>query len=1130
MSHSQAGGLHLGPVLVGSLLALLVFLTPGSVPVLATGREPGWRPALGGHLTLVASLPDGVLLRWERPSGRLLEIRDAGLPPLPVDAATVELPPDATAWVEVVTFDSTVRDGVLREPVPPPPRPGPGVASEWSGGVTPQVRGGMDLEARPPGDRPGLPAQPGRAGGAVHTRQAPFPGPLLVARPPARERRRLLLPLRIYPDQYDPERHRLTSINRLLFAVHLVPETGLTSSSTVPASPPGGAAGGNPTLKLNIPADGLYLLTPADLASHGFDLLTLDARTLKIRMAGAEVPTLLTGNGDASFDPGELLLFYAQRAKGAFATSFPYRYDNVAWLVSGGAVAAAMGTRPAAPTGAPASSFPATLLRETNGILTSDSIDTDGDYYHWLIMGSGLGFAPAVTSLSFNVPRKLDGAGGATLTLHLFGRRFVDAATLAVSDGPHHTVVRWNGTVLEDATWGDLVPHTVTAALTDAQVAAGMNTLEITLESDPVDNTIYLNKASLDYQHDFVATGDRLDFSATGPRTYTVTGFTTADISVYDVTDPVSPVLLSGTAIAADGGGFQVSFDETQTGPRAYVAQTAAARLAPSAIVADTPSSLMSTANGADWIAIVPPAFQTALMPLVTHRAGQGLSTMVVDPEDIYDEFNDGLFSPAAIHDFLAFAVASWTTPPAFAVLVGDGNLDHFDFLGFGNNSVPVCLESLTGKFGPRLTGTDHCDSTVVGTDQLGDLAVGRLPARSAAQLTSMVDKIINYETAPPEIALNRGVLLVADAVDFAGPFDYPAAADDRCAQLSGTFLSCIKAYLPLLGTVPATRAAITSETETGALILTYYGSSNPRQWGFDIFNDKPEIDGLLNGTVLPFVASFGTQNGLFAAPTGPGSVVADEGSMVEEYVRVAGNGALAGLGAAEGTILDHMKVFGAKLYDEILNQGNLLLGEAVRAAKNRAITEGAVPADSLRMLNLMGDPATRLALGTDGDGDGVIDPQDCAPANASVSALPAPPPPGSLRFVDQTTFQWDIAPGASAYDIYRGSNLSGQPWQWNQVCLEPARALRSFTDATVPAAPGSVNFYLVRSVNTCGRVVPDKTSAGVPRGEGTLCAAGTADFDADGVLNQDDTCAAVANTAQTDTDRDNVGDACDNC
>ena len=65
-------------------------------------------------------------------------------------------------------------------------------------------------------------------------------------------------------------------------------------------------------------------------------------------------------------------------------------------------------------------------------------------------------------------------------------------------------------------------------------------------------NTIYVNKAVLEYKRDFAAVADTLAFTATGPATFTIPGFTTSDIEVYDLTSAGSPqAVRSGPCSAA---------------------------------------------------------------------------------------------------------------------------------------------------------------------------------------------------------------------------------------------------------------------------------------------------------------------------------------------------------------------------------------------------------------------------------------------------------------------------------------------------------------------------------------------------------------------------------------------------
>ena len=102
------------------------------------------------------------------------------------------------------------------------------------------------------------------------------------------------------------------------------------------------------------------------------------------------------------------------------------------------------------------------------------------------------------------------------------------------------------------------------------------------------------------------------------------------------------------------------------------------------AIETDTASNLQSTANGADYIVITHKDFAAAGgSRCATYRASQGLRAVLVDVQDVYDEFGYGLTGAAAIHDFLAYAYSHWQAPaPSYVVLVGDGHYDPKNYAG----------------------------------------------------------------------------------------------------------------------------------------------------------------------------------------------------------------------------------------------------------------------------------------------------------------------------------------------------------------------------------------------------------------------------------------------------------------
>ena len=125
---------------------------------------------------------------------------------------------------------------------------------------------------------------------------------------------------------------------------------------------------------------------------------------------------------------------------------------------------------------------------------------------------------------------------------------------------------------------------------------------------------------------------------------------------------------------------------------------------------------------------------------------------------------------------------------------------------------------------------------------------------------------------------------------------------------------------------------------------------------------------------------------------------------------------------------------------------------------------------------------------GADSDGDGAFDRRDCAPADASVWAVPGPA--SGLRFpsspANKTTLAWNVptSPGGTQvrYDLLRSSAASefGSP-----TCVAKDIPATTANDSSAPPSPRAAFFYLVRAKNTCGTNV-GVASNGTPRVAGT--------------------------------------------
>jgi hypothetical protein len=231
---------------------------------------------------------------------------------------------------------------------------------------------------------------------------------------------------------------------------------------------------------------------------------------------------------------------------------------------------------------------------------------------------------------------------------------------------------------------------------------------------------------------------------------------------VFDVTDPADVVLITGPTVVKTGSAYTIRFEDTARPDGRYLALTPTARRRPVDLRIDQPSSWKSPGHGADYVIITAGPFYSASLRLAQHRRASGLRVATVKVEDLYDEFNDGLFSPQAIRDFLSYAYRHWTGPaPTYVLLVGDATLDFKDNLQTGTiNYVPsqIVQTDILGD-----TPSDNWFVCVSGDDILPDMFIGRLSAQTVPEAEAIVNKIIADDRRPPSGAWATRGLFVAD-------------------------------------------------------------------------------------------------------------------------------------------------------------------------------------------------------------------------------------------------------------------------------------------------------------------------------------------------------------------------------
>jgi len=720
------------------------------------------------------------------------------------------------------------------------------------------------------------------------------------------------------------------------------------------AARPVGAAGttivaaGSPTtsLKIGVTEDGLYELTYGDLTGAGLDLSGVDPRTIKISHRGTEVPVFVQGEGDGVFDATDYVLFYGTGLTDIYTTT------NVYWLTAGGDPGRRMAMQDGSLSGSAAvpTYFPVTLHAEEDSYYWQSMPAGEGqDHWFW---GDRL-TAPASSPHSVVLDHISEYASTATVRVRLKGR--TDTAT----NPDHHSRIYLNGSEIDDQWWDGQIIYDHETTVPHDLLDEGSNsvTVETVGDSGAVVDQLFVNWIEIDYWDTYVAEEDELLFGAptAGTFQFEVTGFSSNDVQVFDVMDPASVALVTHTTVLGSGGSYRLQFEDTAQAETRYLALTSARRKSPASMELDHASSWKDTRNGADYIVITHEDFYTHALALAHHRSALGLRAATVKVEDIYDEFNHGIFSPQAIRDFLSFTYHHWIAPaPTYVLLVGDACQDYKDNLGTGTmNYVPsqIVETELAGE-----APSDNWFVLVSGDDVLPDMFISRLPSQTASEAEDMVDKMIAYEDNPPDATWDDKALFVAD--------DDSSAFELTSEQLADILLHDFTANKVYVSQYPPgdPTVDIKNYINQGSVLVSYAGHGTTSSWGWwggddDWFFDSGDVAALNNTNKLPVVTAADCLNGYF--------VHTSRSCMAEEFLLLEDKGAVAVWAATSlGYPSSHRMMF-REFYEAIFQDNLYALGTATTAAKIAAYSQDSSLDELVETFVLFGDPATQLSAFT---------------------------------------------------------------------------------------------------------------------------------------------------------------------
>lgn len=741
------------------------------------------------------------------------------------------------------------------------------------------------------------------------------------------------------------------------------------SWGTVAPAPDLPAAPVSGDIKIAVRETGIYKITYEALVGLGIDPggltianFALSNRDNPVALGAAD------NNRNGTLDAGEYVFFYGQALDFTY-----YTLDNIYWLkLNAAAPGPFMGARRATPTLATIAPYFLTTRRIQDQFMYRWSQHMQPNNAWWWDQWQSNGPTDERT-YPFTLPHVAAVSAPVTMTVRL-GARY----SWTEYNPDHHNRLYLNGspTAFVDSFWDGRVLRDFTGTVNQTSLISGTNQLRVqTINSDVgrppnllVDWT-YFKWVEAQYYRTYVADNQELAFSKEVPGLwrFVLQGFNSLNTLVLDITDPLLPVQLTGGTLS--GNTFTVQ-ETTTPDKRYFAAGSSAVRVPYSLSVYTAPLiNLRSPSLRVDYLVIAHPSFMNAVQPLLNYRATQGYSTLLVNINWVYDQFNAGIVDPVAIRNLTSYAYTTWTAPaPAFLLLVGGGTFNPHGYNPSLYGPVqPTYIPTYYYPIDPYQgeSADDNYFVAISGDDSLPDIYGGRFPVTSASAVTTVVNKIINYEMNPERGAWQNDTLVVADDPDSAGNFH--ATAEAIVSQyFSGGNWDVRKVYYsptmvnpqdPYYGTLETARTAIRTKWSQGVTIAQYIGHAFLDYWGsqtWDQFWQNSDTPTLTNGIRLPYLISLDCLDGYFDYPNRP--------SMAEKFLTHSGGGVIAhfapsGLGIATG----HDYLHRGFLQSLTINNQRIA-GEAVLAAKVYLHT--AMPnyyQDLLHTFNLFGDPATVL-------------------------------------------------------------------------------------------------------------------------------------------------------------------------
>ena len=400
----------------------------------------------------------------------------------------------------------------------------------------------------------------------------------------------------------------------------------------------------------------------------------------------------------------------------------------------------------------------------------------------------------------------------------------------------------------------------------DKQIVLGSDTAMFRLECDADAKTfLYLDFVEIYGWRELKRTGNNFLFRLMpsqfgNGRSAVWVQNVNANYWLWEVTSPMRPILQD--AVLSSSNLVFATNERTEKRYVLFKPETTYRIVSWTAL----PNQNLHAIAEADNLIISSPVFLEQAQALADYHAEKdGLTSVVVDVEQIYNEFSSGTPDPSGIRDFVRMVYLRSSGQLKYLTLFGRASFDFRDINGYGQQFVPT-YETFENPYHELSFATDDFFALMdvnEGANCMGrvDIGVGRISVSTVEEAETVLRKIKHYDD---QTVLHgewkNDLLLVADdeKTSYVSYSEiYSNMIDTVCPGITVKKLYC-GAY-PVVNTssgseIPGANEALMQAFDKGMLALLYTGHGGVKGLTGDNVFTNADINALNNYDRMPFV------------------------------------------------------------------------------------------------------------------------------------------------------------------------------------------------------------------------------------------------------------------------------------